>query len=153
MGLFGLGKKPVRPLRLIAQAPEDLPAISALVQDAALRTGDIAYDPVGRHFTLRMNRFCREAGGARPLRAPSVLRINDVTGIKRRGLDLSKTDLPLSLLDIQAVPLEAPAFALTLRFAGAADKDVRIEVECLDILLLDLAAPRRAKSTPNHPLS
>ena len=115
--------------------------------------GDIAFDPAGRHFTLRMNRFFHEAEGATPLRAPAVLRINDVTGIKRRGLDLTKADLPLSLLDISVEALEVPAFALTLRFAGAADKDVRIEVECLDILLLDLAAPRRAKSTPNHPLS
>jgi hypothetical protein len=152
MGLFGLGKAPAKPLRLIAQEAEDLPAISALVQDAALRVGDIAYDPAGRHLTLRMNRFCHESGGATPLRAPSVLRISDVTAIKRRGIDLTQTHGALSLLDISAEPLAAPAFALTLRFAGGTDKDIRIEVECLDVLLLDLAAPRRAKSKPLHEL-
>ena len=152
MGLFGLGKAPAKPLRLIAQEADDLPAISALVQDAALRVGDIAYDPTGRHLTLRMNRFCHEAGGATPLRAPSVLRISDVTAIKRRGIDLAQTHGALSLLDISAEALEAPAFALTLRFAGGADKDIRLEVECLDVLLLDLAAPRRAKSKPLHEL-
>ncbi|MEI9905898.1 MAG: DUF2948 family protein [Asticcacaulis sp.] len=39
---------------------------------------------------------------------------------------------------------------LTLRFAGEGNRDVRIEVECIDVLLLDLAAPRRAKSSPRH---
>ncbi|ESQ82671.1 hypothetical protein AEAC466_16150 [Asticcacaulis sp. AC466] len=152
MGLFGFGKAPAKPLRLLAQDAEDLPAISALVQDAALRMADIAYDPAGRSVTLQMSRFCHEKAGAVPLRAPSVLRISDVTGVKTRGLDTKQKTLPLSLLDIAAEPLEAPAFALTLRFAGAADRDMRIEVECLDVLLLDLAPPRRAKMLPDHAL-
>ncbi|HTN41242.1 MAG TPA: DUF2948 family protein [Asticcacaulis sp.] len=150
MGLFGLGKAPAKPLRLMAQEADDLPAISALVQDAALRAGDLSYDPAGRHFTLRMNRFCHEADKDVPLRAPSVLRISGVTAVKMRGLDIKQASLPLSLLDVAVEPLEAPAVALTLRFAGATNRDVRIEAECVDVLLLDLAAPRRAKSVPIH---
>ncbi len=150
MGLFGLGKAPAKPLRLMAQDADDLPAISALVQDAALRAGDLSYDPAGRHFTLRMNRFCHESGKGIPLRAPSVLRISGVTAVKMRGLDIKQTNLPLSLLDIAVEPLEAPAAALILRFAGASHRDIRIEAECIDVLLLDLAAPRRARSTPEH---
>ena len=150
MGLFGLGKAPAKPLRLMAQEADDLPAISALVQDAALRAGDLSYDPAGRHFTLRMNRFCHEANKGVPLRAPSVLRVSGVTAVKMRGLDIKQANLPLSLLDIAVEPLEAPAVALTLRFAGATNRDVRIEAECVDVLLLDLAAPRRAKSVPIH---
>lgn len=150
MGLFGLGKAPAKPLRLMAQEADDLPAISALVQDAALRSGDLSYDPAGRHFTLRMNRFCHEAGRGAPLRAPSVLRVSCVTAVKMRGLDIKQANLPLSLLDIAVVPLEAPAVALILRFAGASHRDIRIEAECIDVLLLDLAAPRRARSMPEH---
>jgi len=150
MGLFGLGKAPAKPLRLMAQEADDLPAISALVQDAALRAGDLSYDPAGRHFTLRMNRFCHEADKGVPLRAPSVLRISGVTAVKMRGLDIKQANLPLSLLDVAVESLEAPAVAMTLRFAGATNRDVRIEAECVDVLLLDLAAPRRAKSMPIH---
>jgi hypothetical protein len=150
MGWFGLGKEPAKPLRLMAQDAGDLPAISALVQDAALRAGDLSYDPSGRHFTLRMNRFCHEADGSVPLRAASVLRISDVTGIKLRGIDLKQITLPLSLLDISVEALEAPAVVLTLRFAGATHRDVRIEAECVDVLLLDLAAPHRARRMPEH---
>jgi len=150
MGLFGFGTAPAKPLRLMAQEMDDLPAISALVQDAALRAGDLSYDPAGRHFTLRMNRFCHEADKGVPLRAPSVLRISCVTAVRMRGLDIRQTSLPLSLLDIAVEPLEAPAVALTLRFAGAINRDVRVEAECVDVLLLDLAAPRRAKTMPEH---
>jgi hypothetical protein len=97
-----------------------------------------------------MNRFCHEAGKGVPLRAPSVLRISCVTTVRMRGLDIKQGNLPLSLLDISLEALEAPAVALTLRFAGASNRDVRIEAECVDVLLLDLAAPRRAKTMPEH---
>ncbi|ESQ87665.1 hypothetical protein ABAC460_18495 [Asticcacaulis sp. AC460] len=144
------GKPPPKPIRLIAEEASDLPPISALVQDAALRFGDMAYDRAGRHFTLRMNRFCHEAGGRQPLRAPSVLRISGVDKVQVRGLDARNTKQILSLLDISVEPLEAPAAVLILRFAGEGTRDIRIETECVDVLLLDLAAPHRAKSTPNH---
>ena len=149
--MFSFGKPAAKPLRLMALEADDLPPIAALVQDAALRAGDIAYDAANRHFTVRMNRFCHEAGGAVPLRAPSVLRFSSVTKVQTRGIEVNQVTQPLSLLDIAAEPLEAPAYALTLRFAGGG-RDVRLEVECIDVLLLDLATPRRAKSTPNHPV-
>ena len=150
MALFGLGRKPAKPLRLIAHEAEDVAAVAALVQDAALRAGDLTYEASGRHFTIRMNRFCHEAGGPVPLRAPSVLRISCVTRVQMRGFDSRQVNQPLSLLDIAVEAADTPAHVLTLRFSGAGDRDVRIEVECIDVLLLDLAAPRRARSTPRH---
>ncbi|MDI7774979.1 DUF2948 family protein [Asticcacaulis sp. EMRT-3] len=153
MGWFGRSRPAVKPLRLIAQSPDDLPALSALVQDAALRAGDLSYTPAGRHFTLRMNRFCHEAALDRSgaiLRAPAVLRISCVQKVQVRGFDPTRAAQALALLDLSAEALDAPAFALTLRFAGEGAKDVRIEAECIDILLLDLTAPRRARQAPNH---
>ena len=150
MALFGIGKPTVKPLRLIAHEADDVQPIAALVQDAALRAGDLTYETSGRHFTVRMNRFCHEAGGGTPLRAPSVLRISCVTRVQYRGIDPKQVQAPLSLLDIAVEALEAPACVLTLRFAGDKTRDVRIEAECVDVLLLDLAAPRRAKVSPNH---
>ncbi len=149
--MFGFGAPKARPLRLMAEEADDLAPISALVQDAALRPGDMEYDAEGRHFTIRMNRFCHESKDSVPLRAPSVLRINCVTRVQRRGLDPRASGTPLSLLDIEVQPRDAPAHTLVLHFAGGADRDIRLEVECIDILLMDLAAPRRAKSKPVHP--
>lgn len=139
-----------KPLRLVAENPDDLPAISALVQDAALRFGDVAYDPKGRHVTLRMNRFCHEIPGPQPLRAPSVLRICGVERVQLRGLDPKLPHQPLSLLDVASDPRDPPACVLTLRFAGEAVRDLRIDAECIDVVLMDLSPPRRAKMSPNH---
>ncbi len=139
-----------KPLRLIAEEADDLAPLSALLQDAVLRIGDMTYDKGGRHFTLRLNRFCHESGGSAPLRAPSVLRISCVTRVQMRNLDPAKAQSVLSLLDLDVQALDAPGCMLTLRFAGDARPDVRIEAECIDVLLMDLAAPRRAKSSPNH---
>ncbi|MGN6424541.1 MAG: DUF2948 family protein [Asticcacaulis sp.] len=147
--MFGWGK-PSKPLRLIAETPEDVAAVAALVQDAALRAGDLSYDAEARHFTMTMNRFCHEAASGRALRAPSVLRVASVLRVQARGFDPKASAAPLCLLDLAVEALEAPAVALTLRFAGEGAKDVRIEAECVDLTLLDLAAPRRARSAPNH---
>lgn len=148
--MFGFGAPKARPLRLMAQAAEDVPPISALLQDAALRVGDMEYDAEGRHFTVRMNRFCHESTTSVPLRAPSVLRINGISRIQRRGLEPTMQGAPLSLLGIEVEAQDLPAHALILHFAGA-DRDIRLEVECIDVLMMDLAAPRRAKSKPVHP--
>ncbi|ESQ73937.1 DUF2948 family protein [Asticcacaulis sp. AC402] len=145
------GKPRAKPLRLMAEDADDLPAISALIQDAALRFGDMAYDRVGRHFTVRMNRFCHELDSRQPLRAPSVLRVSGVGKVQIRGLDPKNGQQHLSLLDVSIEPLAPPAAVLILRFAGEGTRDIRIETECVDVLLLDLAAPHRAKSTPHHP--
>ena len=150
--MFGLGAPRAKPLRLMAEAADDVAPVSALIQDAALRAGDMEYDHEGRHFTVRMNRFCHESRTTVPLRAPSVLRINCVTRVQRRGFDPKAPGAPLSLLGIEVEALDAPAHALTLRFAGQGSRDIRIEVECLDVLMMDLAAPRRAKSKPVHPV-
>jgi len=153
MGWFGARQTVSRPLRLVAENPEDVPALAALVQDAALRAADLVYDPAARHFTIAMNRFCHEAAARRSgtaLRAPSVLRISSVLNVRSRGFDPKLAAQPLSLLDIAADPLEDSAVTLTLRFAGEGAKDVRVEAECVDIMLLDLAAPRRARLAPRH---
>jgi len=149
MALFA--RKPAsKPLRLIAEEACDLAPLAALLQDSVLRVGDMVFDKAGRHFTARLNRFCHEAGGPAPLRAPSVVRISCVTRVQMRNFDLAKSQQVLSLLDLEVETLDAPACALTLRFAGDMHPDVRIEAECIDVLLMDLAAPRRAKSNPNH---
>ncbi len=79
-----------------------------------------------------------------------MLRISCVTRVQMRHLDPKKSQQVLSLLDIAAETIDAPACALTLRFAGEAAPDVRVEAECIDVLLMDLTVPRRAKSAPQH---
>lgn len=152
MGLLRalFGDKERKPLRLKAEAAEDIAPLSALLQDAVLKVSDISYDTRGRHLTLQVNRYCHEVKGPLPLRAASVLRIEGVTKVSSRGVPLNLPTQVLSLLDMSFEGEDEVAGALTLRFAGEGDKDLRVAVECLDLLLMDLSAPRRANAKPHH---
>ena len=52
-----------KPLRLLAQDADDLDVISAAVQDAVLKIGDIDYEPKAKRLTVALNRYRWEAGG------------------------------------------------------------------------------------------
>lgn len=148
--MFGGLGTPRKRLRLLVQSEEDVLPVSALLQDAALRGEDIVHDPRTRTLTLRMNRFCHERAG-RPLRVASALQIGAVTAVRSRGFTMQKPPLGLSLLGLEVRAGEAPAFVIDLIFAGKAQPQLRVEVECLDMVLADLAAPHRARSAPQHP--
>ena len=45
------------PLKLLAQDPEDVQVLSAALQDAVTRVGDIHYDAHARTLTVALNRF------------------------------------------------------------------------------------------------
>ena len=48
---------PRSPLRLLAADAQDLEVISAALQDAVLKVGDIHWEPAARRLTLELNRF------------------------------------------------------------------------------------------------
>ena len=52
-----------KPLRLLAQDAEDLAVISAAMQDAVGKVGDINFEPKGRRLTVAFNRYRWESGG------------------------------------------------------------------------------------------
>jgi len=127
-------------LRLIGHEADDVPVISALMQDAVVRVDDIAYDARTRRFALVGNRFCWEKKEA--LRARTALRAECVTRAQRKNWP-ARGDAVLSLLAIRA-----DERGLTLDFSGGAC--VRLETECVDLLLEDLGGPWGAKAVPRH---
>lgn len=127
-------------LRLIGHEAEDIPVISALMQDAAVRVDDIAFDAKSRRFVLVANRFCWEKREA--LRTRTALRVECVARAQRRSWP-AQGDAVLALLAIRA-----ENDGLTLDFAGGAS--VRLETECVDIVLEDLSGPWDAKAVPRH---
>ncbi len=145
-----------RPLRLAAQDSEDLKVISALVQDAVFPVTEMAWDAKRRKFALLINRFRWEdrarAEVARDFeRVQSVLMVRDVQAVASNGIDRNDRDLILSLLAIAFQEAEDGAGHLHLILAG--DGEIRLAVECLDVVLSDVTRPYRAPSrkAPNHP--
>ncbi|MFW5662071.1 MAG: DUF2948 family protein [Oceanicaulis sp.] len=140
-----------KPLRLLAQDPDDVPPISAAMQDAVGKIGDFEYEPGKRRFTLALNRYRWEDGAkGKGWRVRSALQAGSVTAAKARRLRQGADDAVVCLLSIGFEPGEtAPSGALVLTFAGGGE--LRLEVECVDLVLADVSEPWRAARRPEHP--
>lgn len=128
-------------LRLLAADEADLETISALVQDAAVKSGDVAYDAKARRLVIIANRYRWET--RQPSRVRCVLRLDSLTGLKRRSWPSSGT-----VLDLLALRWENGG--IEIDFAGGAA--LRAVAECIDVELHDLSGPWGAKRTPRHAL-
>lgn len=139
-------------LKLIALDEADLAVISAHVQDAVLRVGDLSYLSAERRFLLAMNRFVWEKKTSffrRDYeRRRAALHFERVGAVKFNGLSLERADEVLSLLAIRFSQGDAPAGTIDLVFSGNAT--VRLEVECIEARLADLGAAWATASRPRH---
>jgi len=145
------------PLRLRAETPEDLPALSALVQDAVFPLTEMRRDPRRRRFAILLNRFRwedreaaeRQRRGYERVRA--VLDFGDVITVATQGIDRRDRDTVLSLLSIGFEPAGDGSGTILLLLAG--NGAIRLEVECLDVTLTDVTRPYLAPSrrVPRHP--
>ena len=134
------------PLQLLAEDPEDLAVISAALQDAVARVGDIAFEARARRLTIAFNRFRWEAGQRQRVR--SALQLGGVLKVQARKIRRDRKDAVLELLAIGFEPGEAPGGTLTLSFAGGGD--LRAQIECVDAVLADLSQPWPTPRVPAH---
>ena len=133
-------------LRLLALDEEDLAVISAALQDAVLKVGDIRYERQARRLTVALNRFRWE--GKRRERVRSALQLGYVQQVQTRRIRLAAKDAVLALLAVGFEPGDAPGGVLTLTFAGGGD--LRATIECIDAVLADLSAPWPTPRSPGH---
>jgi len=142
-------------LRLAAIDEEDLAIVSAYVQDAVLKVGDMLYLPQERRFALGMNRFTwekSEDGSRRDYeRRRAALTFDRVGAVRTSAIDRSRPEAVLELLTVSFTVTDAPAGKITLVFAGGGA--VEIEVEVIEARLADLGAAWATKAKPDHALS
>lgn len=144
------------PLRLRAEAAEDLPVLSALVQDAVFQSQDMAWQGKKRRFAVLLNRFrwedraAAEAAGRGYERVRSLLVVDGVLAVRSMGFDRGAKDLVLSLLSLDWAAGVDGAGVLTLVLAG--DGALALEVEALEVTLQDVTRPYLAPSgkVPRH---
>lgn len=146
------------PLKLIALDAEDLAVVSAHLQDAVVRVGDMVYLPRQKRFAAVLNRFdwlgavAAVQKGLAPSgeRRRAGLRVERVSKARLLGIDLKKRNAFQSLLAMTFVSAGAhdPAGCIRLDFAGGAA--IELEVECIECELKDLGAAWRAKRVPDH---
>jgi len=146
-------------LKLIALDADDLAVISAHLQDAVIKVGDIAYLPKERRLAALGNRFdwadaLKDAatGKTSYARRRTALRFERVLSAKLQGIDLANKGAVLSLLAIgfeKGADPESPEGHVTLQFADGGA--IRLHVECIEAELQDLGPVWRARSRPRHP--
>ena len=136
------------PLRLLAEDADDLAVISAALQDAVAKIGDISFDARARRLTLALNRYRWEAGGKARERVRTGLQLGGVLGVKSRKLRRDARGAVVELLSLAFEPGEAPGGAVVFTFAGGGD--LRVEVECLDVILADVSNPWPTPRAPAH---
>lgn len=150
-------------LKLIAFDQDDLNVVSAHVQDAVVRVGDMAFLPRDKRFAGVFNRFDwarmlapKPPGrpGAEPelVRVRSALRFERVLRVRSTGIDLKQPGNALVLLTVAFEPKgpDDPSGTVTFTFAGQAA--LQLDVECLEAELKDLGAAWAARACPDHPL-
>ncbi|MCR4265547.1 DUF2948 family protein [Nitratireductor sp. ZSWI3] len=142
-------------LKLVALDEVDLGIISAHVQDAVVKVGDLAFERPEKRFAAAMNRFVWEKETRRRFLRPlpherrrSIVHFDRVLSTKASGIDRSRPGDVLSLLAIHFVPGEAPSGTIELIFSG--DAAIRLEVECIEARLTDLGAAWETPARPSH---
>jgi DUF2948 family protein len=143
-------------LKLIALDADDLAVISAHLQDAVVKVGDLAFLPREKRFAAVANRFdwmdAIEKDGARDkryARRRAALRFERVLSAQVQGLDLKNKGAVAELLAIRFEPGDPPQGRVIVDFAGGGA--IRLHVECIEAELRDLGPVWQSKSKPEHP--
>ena len=137
------------PLKLVALDPDDLAIVSAHLQDAIVRVGDLAFLPGERRFALVARRFDWEATPDEPPRRRLTgLHFERVLAARTRGIDRGNADAVLNLLAITFEETDSPSGTATLVFSeGAA---IQLDLECIETQMKDLGPVWEAEGRPVH---
>ncbi len=141
------------PLRLAALDEKDLSVLSAHLQDAVLKVGEMQYLPAERRFAATLNRFdwMQDTTKSPYRRRQAALVIDRVSAVRSQAIRREAGDAVLALLAIEFDPGDAPSGHIDLVFAGGGA--VRLEVECVEVRLADLGPEWETTTQPAHDLS
>ena len=139
-------------LKLLALDNDDLAIISAHMQDAVFKVGDLSFSARSCLFSLAANRFVWEkaARAAKSFeRRRAALSFKRVEAVRSIGFDRNRTDEVMSLLAIRYVPKgEGPYGVVELVLAGGGM--IALEVECIEAQLADTGGAWETTTRPEH---
>ena len=140
------------PLRLIALDSEDLAIMSAHLQDALVKVGDMIYLPHSKRFAAVAARFdwIAETEGKKE-RCETGFHFERVLKVTRNGISQDDPAQRLLLLSVTFEATDEPAGHVTLTFSGGGA--VRLEVECLEAQVQDLGRRWTCTACPAHDLN
>jgi hypothetical protein len=142
-------------LKLAALDAEDLQIISAQLQDAVLTVENIRYLPRQQKLALVVNRFDWEDAETKDKppyrRRLTGVQFARVKSVRSRNIKRDSKDAVVVLLSVVFIAGEPPAGEIVLNFAGGGD--MRLDVECVEIMLEDLGPEWQTVAKPVHDMS
>ena len=140
-------------LKLLALDTDDLGIISAHMQDAVFKVGDVRWSPSEKNFSLAANRFVWEEAGKRrkgfERRRPALV-LKRVEAVRSSGIDRNRKDDVLSLLAVTFTQKgDGPEGTVELVLSGKAT--IALDVECIEVALADIGGAWETASRPRHP--
>jgi hypothetical protein len=135
-------------LKLTALDAQDLEVISASMQDAVLKAGDIRYLKREKKLVLAARRFAWEVASKTNERRLTGLHFGRVLAVRSQGIDRKAKDAVLSLLSITFAATDEPAGTIAIAFSGGAT--LHFDVECIEARLADLGPAWEAGRRPSH---
>jgi len=140
-------------LKLVALDEQDLQIVSAHVQDAVMKVGDLSFLATQKRFVIPLNRFVWENKPSffrrNNERRRSTLHFEAVRGVSSVGVARDRPEDVMSLLAINFEPgEELPAGVLELTFSGGAA--IRLDVDYIEARLADMGAAWEAAARPTH---
>lgn len=149
-------------IRLKAEDVDDLNIISALLQDAVVFAGEIAFTPATRRFGLMAARFrweekprtkrglFRKAVADEPFeRVRCGLHFDTVRAVRRKGFG---QDEPARVLELLAITAETTDQGVTLTLSFADGASIALDAEVIDAHVSDVSEPWRTPAKPEHAL-
>ncbi|MDE1159756.1 MAG: DUF2948 family protein [Neorhizobium sp.] len=140
-------------LKLLALDDEDLKIVSAHMQDAVFKIGDMHWSQTEKSFSLAANRFdWAKAEGKRKgfERHRAGLVFKRVEAVRSTGVNRGRKDDVLSLLAISFLPKgDGPEGTVELVLSGKAS--IALDVECIEVALADIGGAWETATKPRHP--
>ncbi len=120
----------MKKLKLRAEDPQDLAIISAILQDARVSLGEMAFDPESGRFMAAFARYMRElqedpCSCEGLLEIPSALTFEKVERVLYRDIDTGDRAKEMTLLTIATEPGRDHLLHIHLLFAGGAEIQLR----------------------------
>lgn len=140
-------------LKLLALDADDLGMISAHMQDAVFKVGDVHWSAKDKSFSFAANRFVWETAGGRRKgfeRRRAALVLKRVDAVRSSGVARGNKDEVLSLLAVTFTQKgEGPEGTVELVLSGNAT--IALDVECIEVALADIGGAWETASKPRHP--
>src|SRR5438105_12289163 len=117
------------PRKLIALDEDDLAVISAHVQDARVKTGNILWRQGEKRLVIGLERFDldQELDGQPAGHLVSALRFDRVLSVKSRNVDMNNPNAAIELIGLEFNETSAPSGKVVLLFSGRAALQIEVE--------------------------